>query len=144
MTINTLAAAGDTIIATLLSLLLWTQKIIGVKKLATFADLISMKKLAMTINTLAAAGDTIIATLLSLLLWTQKKGLEGTNRMINGMACTTPHSFISIFFFFNMGSLYTNTFLVTLNIRSVFREIGNNSNGSSLTLPTFGTGTVDG
>ncbi|KAF5340111.1 hypothetical protein D9758_013159 [Tetrapyrgos nigripes] len=132
-----------------------TFAIIGLDRIRTFQDLTHLKKLSVTVNSLTAAGDILIAGSLSFLLWVQKTGFKGSNAMINtlitfsintGLFTTmfavaslisilvAPNTFIYILFFFNMGRLYVNSLLATLNGRNLIRSLGNNINGSSFSF----------
>ncbi|KAJ3730780.1 hypothetical protein FB446DRAFT_726043 [Lentinula raphanica] len=99
ITVNVLAAVGDTYIAALLTLLLHTSRT-GFRR----SDSIINKLIIFSINTGALTSLCAIASMLSILL--------------------APNTFIYISFFFCMGRLYANSLLATLNVRSLLRKDG--------------------
>ncbi|KAJ4490595.1 hypothetical protein J3R30DRAFT_3694290 [Lentinula aciculospora] len=99
ITVNVLAAVGDTYIAGLLTLLLHTSRT-GFRR----SDSIINKLIIFSINTGALTSLCAIASMLSILL--------------------APETFIYISFFFCMGRLYANSLLATLNIRTLIRKEG--------------------
>ncbi|THU81197.1 hypothetical protein K435DRAFT_809266 [Dendrothele bispora CBS 962.96] len=138
-----------------------TFAIIGLTKIRTFEDLTHLRALSITMNTLTAAGDILIAASFSVLLWTQKTGLgvNNSNAMINRLIgfsintvkissvsrsfavaaivsiTTAPRTNIYIFFFFNIGRLYVNSFLATLNGRGFIRNLSK-TNDTNQSLST--------
>ncbi|KAK7439844.1 hypothetical protein VKT23_017416 [Stygiomarasmius scandens] len=126
--------------------------IIGLIRIRTFAELEGLKALSIAVNALAAAGDVLLAASLIYLLRRSKTGFKRSDTMIgklifftfNTGALTTlfaiaslvaivaaPNTFIYIFFFFNIGRLYTNSFLATLNARQSIRNAGDNVSTSN-------------
>ncbi|KAJ3746178.1 hypothetical protein DFH05DRAFT_1484028 [Lentinula detonsa] len=102
ITVNVLAAVGDTYIAGLLTLLLHTSRT-GFRR----SDSIINKLIIFSINTGALTSLCAIASMLSILL--------------------APETFIYISFFFCMGRLYANSLLATLNVRSLIRKEGSSN-----------------
>ncbi|KAJ3792221.1 hypothetical protein GGU11DRAFT_881022 [Lentinula aff. detonsa] len=102
ITVNVLAAVGDTYIAGLLTLLLHTSRT-GLRR----SDSIINKLIICSINTGALTSLCAIASMLSILL--------------------APETFIYISFFFCMGRLYANSLLATLNVRSLIRKEGSSN-----------------
>jgi len=97
----------------------------------------------MSINILAAAGDVLIAIVLCSMLQKSRTGFKKSDTMINKLIIFTmntglltsfcavaslisilaaPNTFIYIAFFFNIGRLYSNTLMATLNARQSIRN----------------------
>ncbi|KAJ4501219.1 hypothetical protein C8R41DRAFT_749487 [Lentinula lateritia] len=96
VTVNALAAAGDVLIAGILTLLLQKSKTGFQRQVYTL----------FAVNTGALTSLCAVASLISIL--------------------AAPNTFIYISFFFCMGRLYTNSLLATLNARSKIRNAGDN------------------
>ncbi|KAJ3932852.1 MAG: hypothetical protein NXY57DRAFT_1001081 [Lentinula lateritia] len=101
ITVNALAAAGDVLIAGILTLLLQKSKT-GFQRSDTMLNKLTM----FAVNTGALTSLCAVASLISIL--------------------AAPNTFIYISFFFCMGRLYTNSLLATLNARSKIRNAGDN------------------
>jgi len=107
-------------------------------QITTFVELTALKHLSMVVNVLAAAGDVLIAIVLCIMLQKSRTGFKRTDTMIKKLIIFTmntglttsicavaslisiiaaPTSFIYIAFYFNLGRCYTNSFMVTLNVR---------------------------
>ncbi|KIK52367.1 hypothetical protein GYMLUDRAFT_251305 [Collybiopsis luxurians FD-317 M1] len=97
VTVNALAAAGDLLIAGILTLLLQRSKT-GFRK----SDTMINKLTIFAVNTGALTSLCAVASLISIL--------------------AAPNTFIYISFFFSMGRLYTNSLLATLNARKAIRR----------------------
>ncbi|KIK64104.1 hypothetical protein GYMLUDRAFT_431980 [Collybiopsis luxurians FD-317 M1] len=106
ITVNVLAAAGDTYIAGLLTLLLHSSRT-GFSR----SNSIINKLIIFAVNTGALTSLCAIASMLSILL--------------------APNTFIYISFFFCMGRLYANSLLATLNVRTILRKNGGSGAQSS-------------
>ncbi|KAN0088283.1 hypothetical protein V8E55_005340 [Tylopilus felleus] len=104
----------------------------------TFARLAALKALSMAINATSAVGDILITMFLCALLHRSRTGFQKSDTMINklimfsmntglltsicalaSLICISvwPHTFIYMAFYFNIGRLYCNSLLATLNAR---------------------------
>ncbi|KAJ3744020.1 hypothetical protein DFH05DRAFT_1615203 [Lentinula detonsa] len=101
ITVNALAAAGDVLIAAILTWLLQTSKT-GFQR----SDTMLNKLTIFAVNTGALTSLFAVASLISIL--------------------AAPNTFIYITFFFCMGRLYTNSLLASLNARKKIRNGGDN------------------
>ncbi|KAH7875717.1 hypothetical protein F5879DRAFT_543975 [Lentinula edodes] len=101
ITVNALAAAGDVLIAGILTILLQKSKT-GFQRSDTMLNKLTM----FAVNTGALTSLCAVASLISIL--------------------AAPNTFIYISFFFCMGRLYTNSLLATLNARNKIRNAGDN------------------
>ncbi|KAJ3795849.1 hypothetical protein GGU11DRAFT_199819 [Lentinula aff. detonsa] len=101
ITVNALAAAGDVLIAAILTWLLQTSKT-GFQR----SDTMLNKLTIFAVNTGALTSLFAVASLISIL--------------------AAPDTFIYITFFFCMGRLYTNSLLASLNARKKIRNGGDN------------------
>jgi hypothetical protein len=99
--VNALAAAGDVLIASVLTFLLQTSKT-GFQRSDTMLNKLTL----FAVNTGALTSLCAVASLISIL--------------------AAPNTFIYISFFFCMGRLYTNSLLATLNARKMIRNAGEN------------------
>ncbi|KAF7974229.1 hypothetical protein HWV62_13106 [Athelia sp. TMB] len=81
----------------------------------TYAELVKLKANSEAINALGAAGDVVIAVIIAPAL-DSKKLTAALSQII-----AAPNTFIYIAFFFNIGRLYSNSLLATLNSRSAIR-----------------------
>ncbi|KAF9499092.1 hypothetical protein BDN71DRAFT_1503467 [Pleurotus eryngii] len=114
-------------------------------QMKTFTDLAELKGLSMTVNIIAAVGDLFISICLVYMLYHRRTGFKRTNTVISRLIIFTINtgslttlfaiaSLVSILvwddtliyvtFFFCIGRLYANTFLATLNARSILRSVG--------------------
>ncbi|KAL0949179.1 hypothetical protein HGRIS_009257 [Hohenbuehelia grisea] len=128
-------------------------------QLKTWMDLTKLKSLSMTVNVLAAVGDALIAGSLVYLLQRSRTGFRKSDTMISKLTmftvntglltsiCATAslisillwgNTFIYIAFYFNLGRLYSNSLLATLNAREGIRNMGD-EDFDSLSL-SFRTG----
>ncbi|KAJ3813978.1 hypothetical protein F5876DRAFT_62699 [Lentinula aff. lateritia] len=98
VTVNALAAAGDVLIAGILTILLQKSKT-GFQRQLVIQTMFA-------VNTGALTSLCAVASLISIL--------------------AAPNTFIYISFFFCMGRLYTNSLLATLNARNKIRNAGDN------------------
>ncbi|KZP05910.1 hypothetical protein FIBSPDRAFT_940265 [Athelia psychrophila] len=108
----------------------------------TFAGLVKLKTNSEAINGFGAAADVLIAAVMCVVLQRSRTGFKNSDTMINTLIMFTmntglltslcavaslvsivaaPNTFIYIAFFFNIGRLYSNSMLATLNARSVIR-----------------------
>ncbi|KAF7981036.1 hypothetical protein HWV62_35482 [Athelia sp. TMB] len=95
----------------------------------TYAELVKLKANSEAINALGAAGDVVIAVIISdtmintLILFTMNTGLLTSLCAVASLVSiiAAPNTFIYIAFFFNIGRLYSNSLLATLNSRSAIR-----------------------
>ncbi|KZP30493.1 hypothetical protein FIBSPDRAFT_1038163 [Athelia psychrophila] len=108
----------------------------------TYAELTILKANTAAINGLAAAADILIALIMCTVLQRSRTGFKNSDTMINSLILFTmntglltsmcalaallslelaPNTFIYIAFFFNVGRLYTNSLLATLNARQAIR-----------------------
>ncbi|KAJ3998909.1 hypothetical protein F5050DRAFT_1805514 [Lentinula boryana] len=101
ITVNAFAAAGDVLIAAILTWLLQTSKT-GFQR----SDTMLNKLTIFAVNTGALTSLFAVASLISIL--------------------AAPNTFIYITFFFCMGRLYTNSLLASLNARKKIRNGGDN------------------
>ncbi|KAJ3725667.1 hypothetical protein DFJ43DRAFT_574179 [Lentinula guzmanii] len=101
ITVNAIAAAGDVLIAGILTWLLQTSKT-GFQR----SDTMLNKLTIFAVNTGALTSLFAVASLISIL--------------------AAPNTFIYITFFFCMGRLYTNSLLASLNARKKIRNGGDN------------------
>ncbi|KAE9385092.1 hypothetical protein BT96DRAFT_1026698 [Gymnopus androsaceus JB14] len=106
ITVNALAAAGDVLIAGILSVLFQTSKT-GFRRSQTMLNRLTL----FAVSTGALTSLCAVASLISIL--------------------AAPDTFIYITFFFAMGRLYTNSLLATLNARNAIRRAGNNVQSTS-------------
>ncbi|KAF5391194.1 hypothetical protein D9757_003147 [Collybiopsis confluens] len=106
--VNVLAAAGDTYIAALLTVLLNSSRT-GFSK----SNSIINKLIIFAVNTGALTSLCAIASMISIL--------------------SAPNTFIYISFFFCMGRLYANSLLATLNVRTLLRKSGGSAQASAET-----------
>ncbi|KAE9383236.1 hypothetical protein BT96DRAFT_929933 [Gymnopus androsaceus JB14] len=112
--VNALAAAGDLLIAGILTLLLQRAKT-GYRS----SDTMINKLTIFAVNTGTLSSLCAVASLVSIL--------------------AAPNTFIYISFFFSMGRLYTNTLLATLNARKSIRDAAegvNTRNADNVSLPS--------
>ncbi|KAE9387477.1 hypothetical protein BT96DRAFT_1005084 [Gymnopus androsaceus JB14] len=107
ITVNALAAAGDLLIAGILTLLLQRAKT-GYRS----SDSIINKLTLFAVNTGALTSLCAVASLISIV--------------------AAPNTFIYISFFFSMGRLYTNSLLATLNARKGIRASAEGVNASDV------------
>ncbi|KAF9062694.1 hypothetical protein BDP27DRAFT_1451609 [Rhodocollybia butyracea] len=96
ITVNALAAAGDILIAGILSFLLQKSK---------------------------TGSDSMLNTLT---LYAVNTGMLTSLCAVASLIVAAPNTFIYIAFFFCMGRLYTNSLLATLNARKSIRDRGDN------------------
>jgi len=110
-----------------------------------FAQLRTLKVASITVNALAAAGDVLIATILCSILQMSRTGFKRSDTMIKKLilfsmstglvtsicavaalisTVSAPSTFIYIFFYFNIGRLYSNSLMVALNARKNIRGAG--------------------
>ncbi|KAF9065861.1 hypothetical protein BDP27DRAFT_1450038 [Rhodocollybia butyracea] len=101
ITVNALAAAGDVLIAAILSFLLQGSKT-GFRRSDSMLNTLTLY----AVNTGMLTSLCAVASLISIV--------------------AAPNTFIYIAFFFCMGRLYTNSLLATLNARKAIRERGDN------------------
>ncbi|KZP24967.1 hypothetical protein FIBSPDRAFT_821263 [Athelia psychrophila] len=108
----------------------------------TYADLAILKANTAAINGLAATADILIAIIMCTVLQRSRTGFKNSDTMINSLILYTlntglltsmcalaallslelaPSTFIYIAFFFNVGRLYSNSLLATLNARQSIR-----------------------
>ncbi|TFK45988.1 hypothetical protein OE88DRAFT_1668382 [Heliocybe sulcata] len=113
-------------------------------RFGTFVELAEISTLSKACNILAAAADVLLSIGMILVLNMSKTGFRRSTDMINRlmifsfntglptafcaiMACifisVLPNTFWYIFFFLQMGRLYTNSFMVTLNSRQYIRSM---------------------
>ncbi|KZT28681.1 hypothetical protein NEOLEDRAFT_768969 [Neolentinus lepideus HHB14362 ss-1] len=124
---------------------------------STFVELEKISTLSKTCNILAAVTDFLISIGMILVLNMSKTGFRRSTDMINRlmifsfstglptsfcaiMACVfisvLPNTFWYMFFFLQMGRLYTNSFMVTLNSRQYIRSMSNSEDAQeSYSLP---------
>jgi hypothetical protein len=121
--------------------------------LQTFVQLTALKDASITVNALAAAGDVLIAIILCSMLQQSRTGFKRSDTMIKKLilfsmntglvtsicavaslisVLSAPSTFIYIAFFFNIGRLYSNSLMVTLNARNRIRGIGDEAMTISL------------
>ncbi|KIM76349.1 hypothetical protein PILCRDRAFT_826333 [Piloderma croceum F 1598] len=114
-------------------------------QLQTYAQLAALRSLSMAVNALAAAGDVLIAFVLCLMLQKSRTGFRRSDTMIKKLIIFTmntglltsicavaslisivsaPNTIIYIAFYFNLGRLYSNTLVATLNARQSIRSVG--------------------
>ncbi|KIK02622.1 hypothetical protein K443DRAFT_677467 [Laccaria amethystina LaAM-08-1] len=116
ITINALAAAGDTVIAASLCTMLHRSRT-GFHR----SNTIITKLIVFSINTGLLTSFCALASLVSILAW--------------------PTAFIYIAFFFCLGRLYTNSLLATLNARKSIRELSDgieSTSGNNISLNSLG------
>ncbi|KAE9392351.1 hypothetical protein BT96DRAFT_1023613 [Gymnopus androsaceus JB14] len=107
ITVNALAAAGDLLIAGILTILLQRAET-GYRSSDTMINKLTL----FAVNTGALTSLCAVASLISIL--------------------AAPNTFIYIPFFFSMGRLYTNSLLATLNARKSIRDSPEGVNTSSV------------
>ncbi|KAA1465968.1 hypothetical protein DENSPDRAFT_876138 [Dentipellis sp. KUC8613] len=111
-----------------------------------FTELDEIKGLTMSINSTTAATDISIAVVLCALLHNSRTGFRRSDNMINKLmifavntglltsidaicsltfVAAMPDKFIYICFFFNLGRLYSNSLMGTLNARKMLRGTTN-------------------
>ncbi|KIM80029.1 hypothetical protein PILCRDRAFT_822855 [Piloderma croceum F 1598] len=111
-------------------------------QLKLFAQLPSIKGASISVNVLGAAGDVLIALVLCTMLQKSRTGFRRSDSMIKKLTIwtmntglltslcavasmisilTAPNTFIYIAFFVNLGRLYSNTLMATLNARQSIR-----------------------
>ncbi|KAI9574511.1 hypothetical protein HD554DRAFT_2165994 [Boletus coccyginus] len=109
----------------------------------TFQQLSTLKALSVSVNATSSAGDLLIALILCYLLQKSRTGFRKSDMTINklivfsintglltsicalaSLFCTVvwPTKFIYIAFYFNLGRLYCNSLLATLNARKRLRS----------------------
>ncbi|KII89091.1 hypothetical protein PLICRDRAFT_124293 [Plicaturopsis crispa FD-325 SS-3] len=119
-------------------------------QLQTFEQLADLKDLSMAVNVLAAAGDILIALVLCIMLQRSRTGFMRSDSMIRKLMMFTintgmltsmcasaslisilcsPKTFIYITFYFQLGRLYSNSLLATLNARKRIRASSFNDDG---------------
>ncbi|KAF7422315.1 hypothetical protein PC9H_010471 [Pleurotus ostreatus] len=124
-------------------------------QMKTFGELTALKGLSMTVNILAAVGDLFISICLVYMLYRRRTGYKKSNTIISRLIIFTINtgslttlfaigSLISILvwddtliyvtFFFCIGRLYANTFLATLNARSILRSVGQDDDANTIHL----------
>ncbi|KAN0097293.1 hypothetical protein V8E55_001739 [Tylopilus felleus] len=121
-------ATGSTmivVIAQLVLVIFYASKAVGME---TFAQLATLKDSSMGINGMSAAGDLLIAVLLSFLLKSSRTGFQRSDTIINRLISAWPRTFIYMVFYFNIGRLYCNSLLTTLNARKELRSDSHNDN----------------
>ncbi|KAI9574512.1 hypothetical protein HD554DRAFT_2309935 [Boletus coccyginus] len=131
-------------------ILIFSIKAISLKTYQQFA---TINAISMSINAAAAAGDVLITIFLCYLLQKSRTGFRRSDMTINklimfsintglltsldalaSLFCISvwPHTFIYIAFYFNIGRLYCNSLLATLNARKGLR--GSDSRHDELSL----------
>jgi len=117
-------------------------------QLGTFTQLPLIKGASISVNVLGAAGDVLIALILCSMLQQSRTGFRKSETVINRLTIFTintglmtslcavaslvsivaaPNAFIYIAFFVNLGRLYSNTLLATLNARQSIRNTLDNT-----------------
>ncbi|KAJ6499846.1 hypothetical protein DFH09DRAFT_1375926 [Mycena vulgaris] len=125
------------------TILFYVTKLMGFDDIL---DLLAVKNIAVTVNIIGAGVDSLISVVMIFLLHRQKGGNRKTTDLLNRLIIFTfaagvptsicalasavsvlasPKTMLYMFWFLMLGSLYTNSLLVTLNARDYIRSRNN-------------------
>ncbi|KAG6818959.1 hypothetical protein H0H93_016877 [Arthromyces matolae] len=83
----------------------------------TFFELAEIKPLTLTSDALTAISDTLIAAVLCYFLSQSRTGFKRSDSVISKLILASPATLLFAAFYFNLGRLYTNSLLASLNAR---------------------------